>query len=571
MSDHTPEDALDAALDRLPNSSPGAPEWLMPLDARFRELDSAFARRADRREMANLVYLSPEGKEVPAPIDIWDTLPRNWVSSRLRVASFAAVLVLMLFGTLALAGNPGDWFAGDERPFGASIPAAGTPADQAFAEGMVVTPSSCTIPPLTRERYDQAMVGKTPITSSNSREVVIARNNEIEQLIDPEVMDGRVVLTGGSLVPREISNEISADLARYLACTNRNDRARSVGFFSDSFLPLLGNLDTIFAEDQATAEPEGPTIKQLRVDQMRLLEDGRVAAVVTFVADEPAYVFPPDPTPTGTLAIDGHVLVFVKTAEGWRIDYSNTGEVFRLPLPADTNVNATPVPTAGPIVVTPGACTQLPMSEAQFEATVRANGVRAGATPVATTESGRTVAEEEMRAYYVALLDREVRDGKVVFTAGRPADVRTTEEIASRIGGFYGCGMEGTLTAWLQFISTGYLGLFPSDTEYPVDGTPAPAELMSVFRVELSQFRELPDGRVMAVMTYLMTPEQMSEYFDFSYELVPPTPENSVTPTGVVFIFVETDAGWKVDFQIGPDAFRMPLVTGEATPALPQT
>jgi hypothetical protein len=55
------------------------------------------------------------------------------------------------------------------------------------------------------------------------------------------------------------------------------------------------------------------------------------------------------------------------------------------------------------------------------------------------------------------------------------------------------------------------------------------------------------------------------------FDLTPmATPANSVAPEGAILIFVTTGDLWAIDFQIEPDAFRMPLPTIDATPTASQ-
>jgi hypothetical protein len=156
---------------------------------------------------------------------------------------------------------------------------------------------------------------------------------ELLDILDPVVRDGRIVFAGGAAAPDEISAQITAVLADFIACSNAGRAGESMGFMSSAFIAQVSFANDFISEVGATPTPLANPTRELIVDNMRLLPDGRVAAVVQFVASKPpGFEHTPDPTPDGTVGLHGNLYVFVKTDAGWRLDVGTApGEYLRLP------------------------------------------------------------------------------------------------------------------------------------------------------------------------------------------------------------------------------------------------
>jgi|GEM_PF-3347868 len=529
-------DELDAALDRLSISPDGidAPDWLLALNDQLSRFDRAFASQETAHEDANRKPSSGNSAGyslTPPPVHREGASP-----GRLPVSGWllAAALAVLAFGLGLFGANHGWWTDNDNRPTGASIAAVSSPRSTSYVDEMVVTPSTCTLEPLTREQYEAIVGTATPLTQEDFYGMQVALTNQLLPLLDLRVVNGSVLITGGGAVPREMADEIERVLSIYMACGNDGKLGSGFRIFSDSLIARLPDRDQFLAALETPSTPEVKPPLEMQVSQLRLLPDGRIVLIWTFVppySPEPEYEFFPEATPHGTVALKGVLLVFVQGTDGWQLDFHRGGENFRLQLNEEADPPAGTPTSVDEMVVTPSTCTLEPLTRERYDEVIRLG------TPIADSPALVAAKTSELRE----ALELTVIDGTVVIAAGSSLPNETAASLEVALSGYMACGNAGDNFAMFGFMSDDYIRMIPDPDSWfgQVEAYETPiGGVKSEWRFE--QVRLLPDGRVVAVVN--KTSQETAMFPAVA------TPDGTVASQSMIYLFVDTPDGWRHDF-----------------------
>jgi hypothetical protein len=200
--------------------------------------------------------------------------------------------LVLIFVALVAVGLPGAARAQDATP---SI------------EGDVPGPEECTVEPMSLDRLAQLVATPVP-----------------EPVASPEASPTPFAMPEGQPADEATVAEITAAVRQFIACINAGDYARLLALYSDRAIaeivlaPIGGQATAQEILDSLGAPqvlPDDQRTVLIRIEEVRVLPDGRVAALI--FGDDRSNPRPPGPALVYFVEIEGRWLVdgFIPTED----------------------------------------------------------------------------------------------------------------------------------------------------------------------------------------------------------------------------------------------------------------